>query len=160
LLLNLKACSAGEIVRSSGGIVRSREPAQTHASERHRPAETPDALDRIASFEPHPQREIAAVDRSPGQGTGGRSVFRIDEVAREVEEQVWLVSFLDHDLGFLDTEKGRVEPGPNPFVRVRRSSTMHDKCRQIVGTSHRLGSLAKSGELLPTHPFLAGAHSD
>jgi hypothetical protein len=119
LLLNLKACSAGEIVRSSGGIVRSREPAQTHASERHRPTETPDALDRIASFEPHPQREIAAVDRSPGQGTGGRSVFRIDEVAREVEEQVWLVSFLDHDLGFLDTEKGRVEPGPNPFVPDR-----------------------------------------
>lgn len=42
---------------------------------------------------------------------------------------------------------------------VFRSWTF-DKCRQIVGTSHRLGSLAKSGELLPTHPFLAGAHSD
>jgi len=27
---------------------------------------------------------------------------------REVEEQVWLVSFLDFDLGFFDTEKGRV----------------------------------------------------
>ena len=35
---------------------------------------------------------------------------------REVEEQAWLVSFLGYDLGFFDTEKGRVEPAPNPFV--------------------------------------------
>jgi putative transposase len=38
---------------------------------------------------------------------------------REVEEQVWLVSFLDYDLGYFDTEKGRVEPAPNPFVPDR-----------------------------------------
>ncbi|MEX2124958.1 MAG: hypothetical protein WD795_13770 [Woeseia sp.] len=41
---------------------------------------------------------------------------------REVEEQVWLVSFLDYDLGFFDTEKGRVEPAPNPFVPGRLST--------------------------------------
>lgn len=35
---------------------------------------------------------------------------------REVEDQIWLVSFLEYDLGFFDTEKGRVEPGPDPFV--------------------------------------------
>jgi hypothetical protein len=35
---------------------------------------------------------------------------------REVEEQVWLVSFLDFDLGFFDREEGRVEPAPNPFL--------------------------------------------
>ena len=35
---------------------------------------------------------------------------------REVEEQIWLVSFLEYDLGFFDTVEGRVEPGPNPFV--------------------------------------------
>ena len=34
---------------------------------------------------------------------------------REVEDQVWLVSFLDFDLGFFDREEGRVEPAPNPF---------------------------------------------
>ena len=34
---------------------------------------------------------------------------------RELEEQVWLVSFLDFDLGFFDQEEGRVEPAPNPF---------------------------------------------
>ena len=35
---------------------------------------------------------------------------------REVDDQIWLVSFLDFDLGFFDREEGRVEPAPNPFV--------------------------------------------
>ncbi|HEX5787311.1 MAG TPA: IS481 family transposase [Woeseiaceae bacterium] len=35
---------------------------------------------------------------------------------REVDDQIWLVSFLDYDLGYFDNERGRVEPGPNPFV--------------------------------------------
>ena len=36
-------------------------------------------------------------------------------VLREVDDQVWLVSFLDLDLGFLDQDEGRVEPAQNPF---------------------------------------------
>jgi hypothetical protein len=36
---------------------------------------------------------------------------------REVADQVWLVSFLDFDLGYFDEMVGRVEPGPNPFER-------------------------------------------
>ena len=35
---------------------------------------------------------------------------------REVEDQIWLVSFLDYDLGFFDQDEGRVEPAPNPFA--------------------------------------------
>ena len=35
---------------------------------------------------------------------------------REVDNQIWLVSFMDYDLGFFDTEEGRVEPAPNPFA--------------------------------------------
>ena len=35
---------------------------------------------------------------------------------REVEDQIWLVSFMDYDLGYFDYERGRVEPGPNPFM--------------------------------------------
>jgi len=35
---------------------------------------------------------------------------------REVDDQIWLVSFMDYDLGFFDNEEGRVEPGPNPFA--------------------------------------------
>ncbi len=34
---------------------------------------------------------------------------------REEADQIWLVSFLDFDLGYFDADVGRVEPGPNPF---------------------------------------------
>jgi len=34
---------------------------------------------------------------------------------REVDEQIWLVSFMHYDLGFFDQDEGRVEPAPNPF---------------------------------------------
>jgi putative transposase len=42
---------------------------------------------------------------------------------REVEDQIWLVSFLDYDLGFFDRDEGRVEPAPNPFA-PKKVSTM------------------------------------
>jgi putative transposase len=35
---------------------------------------------------------------------------------REVSDQIWLVSFMDFDLGFFDQDEDRVEPAPNPFV--------------------------------------------
>ena len=34
---------------------------------------------------------------------------------REIADEIWLVSFMDYDLGFFDKEKGRVEPALNPF---------------------------------------------
>jgi putative transposase len=34
---------------------------------------------------------------------------------REVAERIWLVSFMQYDLGFFDHETGRVECAPNPF---------------------------------------------
>lgn len=35
---------------------------------------------------------------------------------REVEDRIWLVSFMSYDLGFFDEKEGRVEPASNPFV--------------------------------------------
>ena len=35
---------------------------------------------------------------------------------RQIEDQIWQVSFLEYDLGYVDNERGRVEPGPNPFM--------------------------------------------
>ena len=35
---------------------------------------------------------------------------------REVADKIWLVSFIDYDLGFFDEEEGRVEPASNPFI--------------------------------------------
>ena len=35
---------------------------------------------------------------------------------REVADKIWLVSFMDYDLGFFDEDEGRVEPTKNPFL--------------------------------------------
>ena len=36
---------------------------------------------------------------------------------REVDDQIWLVSFMHYDLGFFDEQENRVEPmGENPFA--------------------------------------------
>ena len=34
---------------------------------------------------------------------------------REIQEKIWLVSFMHYDLGFFDHEAGRVECAHNPF---------------------------------------------
>jgi hypothetical protein len=34
---------------------------------------------------------------------------------KEIAEKIWLVSFMQYDLGFFDHESGRVECAPNPF---------------------------------------------
>jgi putative transposase len=35
---------------------------------------------------------------------------------REVDDRIWLVSFMQYHLGFFDQDEHRVEPGPNPFT--------------------------------------------
>ena len=35
---------------------------------------------------------------------------------REVEDRIWLVTFLKYDLGFFDNKEDRVEPTTNPFA--------------------------------------------
>jgi putative transposase len=35
---------------------------------------------------------------------------------KEVSEQGWLVSFMQYDLGFFDTETWRIESAENPFI--------------------------------------------
>ena len=35
---------------------------------------------------------------------------------REVSDQIWLVSFLDFDLGYFDEEDNRLAPAENPFL--------------------------------------------
>lgn len=34
---------------------------------------------------------------------------------RQVEDKIWLVSFMDYDMGYFDEESGQFEPGPCPF---------------------------------------------
>ncbi|MGV0912062.1 hypothetical protein [Martelella sp. FOR1707] len=35
---------------------------------------------------------------------------------REVEDGIWIVSFLGYDLGFFDNNEDGVEPAENPFA--------------------------------------------
>ena len=41
---------------------------------------------------------------------------------REIDDEVWLVRFLEFDLGFFVREEGRVEPAPNPFLPEKVST--------------------------------------
>jgi putative transposase len=39
-----------------------------------------------------------------------------DVGVREVDDKIWLVSFMDYDIGYFDEDNGRVEPIENPFA--------------------------------------------
>jgi putative transposase len=44
------------------------------------------------------------------------AVFAGQDVGvKEVADHVWLISFMDFDLGFFDDQCNRVECAPNPF---------------------------------------------
>ena len=34
---------------------------------------------------------------------------------KEVEDKIWLVSFMDYDLGYFDEDNSSLEPAANPF---------------------------------------------
>lgn len=38
---------------------------------------------------------------------------------KEVEENAWLESFMEHDLGYIDLEAKSLQPRENPFAAVR-----------------------------------------
>ena len=38
---------------------------------------------------------------------------------KEVEENVWLVSFMEHDLGYIDIEERSLQPLENPFAILK-----------------------------------------
>ncbi len=47
-----------------------------------------------------------------------QSIYRIRRQkvgTREVEDKIWLVSFMKYDIGFFDEMGNRVEPTTNPF---------------------------------------------
>jgi putative transposase len=50
-------------------------------------------------------REIRLSQVFPGQTVG----------IRQIDERIWLVSFMDYDLGYFDDQVCRLEPLSNPF---------------------------------------------
>jgi len=79
-------------------------------------------------YEPPGEPEYPCHDRTVRVTRSGRtclgrrkinlsSVFAGQTIGiREVDNQIWLVSFLQYDLGYFDQEQDRVEPGPSPFI--------------------------------------------
>jgi transposase InsO family protein len=79
-------------------------------------------------YEPPPEPEYPYHDKTVrvtrcGRICIGKRKINLSQVfagqivgIREVDDQIWLVSFLDYDLGFFDQDEGRVEPAPNPFA--------------------------------------------
>ncbi len=78
-------------------------------------------------YEPPPEPEYPYHDRTVRVTRCGRicigkrkinlsTVFAGQSVGiTEVDDRIWLVSFLDYDLGYFDQDTGRVEPAGNPF---------------------------------------------
>jgi hypothetical protein len=49
---------------------------------------------------------------------------------KEVEEKVWLISFMHYDLGFFDHETTRFECAMSPFAGLPMSSAYQEKTLQ------------------------------
>ena len=58
---------------------------------------------------------------------------------REIDDQVWLVIFMEYDLGYFDRDQDRVEPGPNPFTpdTVLTTCPEYTSCQAARSTSTR-----------------------
>ncbi|HHG89930.1 MAG TPA: IS481 family transposase [Devosia sp.] len=80
------------------------------------------------SYEPPPEPDYPFHDRTVrvtrcGRICIGKRKINLSQVfagqilgLREVDDQIWLVTFLDYDLGFFDDKEDRVEPATNPFT--------------------------------------------
>jgi hypothetical protein len=52
----------------------------------------------------------------PSTGSRRAAECRAVEI-KEVEEGIWLVSFMDYDLGYIDLEEKTLQPLENPFAQ-------------------------------------------
>jgi len=78
------------------------------------PSKTSDCLPQFApTTVPRSRRPVPCLDypNSPFSVVFASQLVGL----REVDDQVWQVSFMEYDLGYFDKEQDRVEPGPNPF---------------------------------------------
>jgi hypothetical protein len=64
----------------------------------------------------------------------------------EVSEKIWLVSFMDYDLGFFDHESGRVECAENRFG----AKLLCHLDKVILHQPSRIGSLVSRESLTST----------
>ena len=58
---------------------------------------------------------VETILQGEGWDKGWRSIKEMAGNFRQVTERIWLVSFMDYDLGYFDDETCRLEPIQNPF---------------------------------------------
>ncbi len=90
---------------------------QTPAS-RYQPSSRPIGLDELE----YPAHDWTAIITTCGRLCYQRRKINVSQVfagqkvgVKQVEEHVWLVTFMHYDLGYFDDETGRLEPIDNPF---------------------------------------------
>lgn len=55
---------------------------------------------------------------------------------RQVDDQIWLVSLMHHDIGFFDDEPRRFEPAANPFGAKVLPMSPKQSVTYVSGTDH------------------------
>ena len=104
-LLQPGAPASGARHEVSGGALPALNPS---VSRPRRARTTP------STTEPSPSPNAAA-SASGGERSISAPVFAGQNVGvKEVSDKIWLVSFMDYDLGFFDHETGRLEPPRTP----------------------------------------------
>ena len=74
----------------------------------------------------YPFHDLTVVTTARGRiGLQRQSILLSEALAgqpvglKEVEDGLWLVSFMDYDLGYLDTQNPKFQPLDNPFIALR-----------------------------------------
>lgn len=96
--------------------------------------------DRVRDEPDYPFHDRAVRVTPCGRICTGRRKVNLNTVfagltvgVREVDDGIWLVSFLDYDLGFFDKDRGRVEPGPNPFTAKVLTMSPEHSVKDVPG---------------------------
>jgi hypothetical protein len=81
---------------------------------------------------------------------------------KQVSEEIWLVSFMDYDLGYFDHETCRLEPLANPFIRSRTDATsacISRSRRRPLGRQALIACSSRQNSMTSSANSTANAHS-
>jgi hypothetical protein len=71
---------------------------------------------------------------------------------KEVEEGIWLVSFMEYDLGYIDLEEKTLQPLDNPFGPKGVNYVFGTFCKGSLRTVHRVYGAGDGNRTDPNEP--------
>jgi putative transposase len=101
--------------------------SSSHASKKSRGCCRSSAATNFPAYRGLPELYYPFHDRTATVTTGGRICFDRRKInlsvvfagqsvgIKQISDDIWLVSFMDYDLGYFDHETCRLEPIENPF---------------------------------------------